>query len=105
MRVIYVADDGTEFSDEFECEDYEWKIKHPHLNDVCLYDANNNQLTNLFDEETYFNTEKIVVPNDFAAADLREFAKYTGYCGYSSIISKGIWVFDNSRSKFVRFRK
>lgn len=102
MRIVYVADDGAEFDDEFECEAYEWKIKHPNLNDITFYDVNNNMLSNLFDEETYYNTEKIHIPNNLAAKDLLEFAKYTGFCAYSSITSHGIWVFDSHKSKFVK---
>lgn len=29
MKVIYEADDGTRFTNALDCEDYEWKLKHP----------------------------------------------------------------------------
>ena len=28
MKIIYEAFDGTQFDNEFECEDYEWKLNH-----------------------------------------------------------------------------
>ena len=28
MKTIYEANDGTQFEDKFECEDYEWKLDH-----------------------------------------------------------------------------
>jgi len=37
MRVVYIADDGKEFNDEWDCRDYEWKLNHPAINDICMY--------------------------------------------------------------------
>lgn len=28
MKVIYVADDGTQFEDEYECLNYEWRARN-----------------------------------------------------------------------------
>ena len=30
MRVLYIADDGKEFDNEFECEHYEW-LQDAHI--------------------------------------------------------------------------
>lgn len=38
MRTIYIAVDNKEFDNEFECERYEWLLKHPHLKDIKCYD-------------------------------------------------------------------
>ena len=29
MRVVYIANDETQFDDGFDCEDYEWRLNHP----------------------------------------------------------------------------
>ena len=101
MKVVYIADDGMEFDDEFECRDYEWKLIHSHLKTVRFFDENDMELENIFLEETYWHTEKIIVPTDEAAKDLQELAGYTGYCSYGDITEAGIWIYDNDNSHFV----
>ena len=44
MKVLYIADDGKEFDDEFECEHYEWILNHPNLKDVKIYDKRTGEL-------------------------------------------------------------
>lgn len=100
MKVIYRADDGKEFDDEFECTDYEWKLKHPHIKDIHLYDGDGNELSNIFSEDTYSNVEKLVVPDKQAAKELQELGKYTGFTCYEWIDDAGTWVCDDS--KFVK---
>ena len=47
MRTIYIADDGKEFDNEFECEYYEWTLNHPNLKYIKIYD---NRTGELFDD-------------------------------------------------------
>ena len=102
MKVIYIADDGKEFDDEFNCREYEWKLNHPHLKDVCFYDVNNEILSDITSEETYNITERIVVPNEKALKDLHELTYYAGFCCYESINDCGEWVFNMEKGRFVR---
>ena len=104
MRVVYIADDGKEFDDEWECKDYEWKLNHHHLNDVRLYDKDEMRLRDIFSEDTYNNVVKIIVPNNYAATDMKELANYTGYCYYAHITEAGTWVFEENGTdgKFVK---
>lgn len=102
MRVIYIADDGKEFDDEFDCQNYEWKLNHPHLKDICFYDKDNKVLGNIFLQETYETTERIVVPNKDALNDLQELANYYGFCCYEDINECGEWIFNNSKATFVK---
>lgn len=37
MRTVYIADDGKQFEDEYECEHHEFKLKHPHLQTIEAY--------------------------------------------------------------------
>lgn len=102
MKVIYIADDGKEFDNEFDCQSYEWKLNHPHLKDICFYDKDNKVLGNIFLQETYETTERIVVPNKDALNDLQEFANYTGFCCYEDIVGCGEWAFDIKKGTFVK---
>lgn len=95
MRVVYIADDGKEFDDQYDCEDYEWKLNHPSLNDIRLYDEKGNELKNIFSQNTYEIVMKIIVPSEIAAKDLCELGHYTGYCSYKDINEPGEWVWNN----------
>ena len=46
MRIVYIADDGKEFDNEFECEHYEWLQNHPNLKYIKCY----NEDGKLFDD-------------------------------------------------------
>lgn len=102
MKVIYIADDGKEFDDELACEDYEWKLNHPHFKDVHFYDEDGNELDDVFSEGTYNKTEKIVIPNNDALNDFQDFAEYTGFCCYDGVVDCGEWNFDNDTAEFVK---
>ena len=101
MRIIYIADDGTEFDDEIDCEDYEWKINHPHLKDVHIFDENGNEFKNIFDEASYDYSSKIIITTEKALKDFQEFAKYTGFICYKSIDKVGEWKFYDNKRGFV----
>ena len=102
MKVIYIADDGKEFDNEWDCMDYEWKLNHTHLNDIVFYDKDHNELKEIFLHDIYTITEKVVVPNKEALEDLHEFAEYTGFCCYYSIEDVGVWYFDEDIGDFKK---
>lgn len=90
MEIIYRAKDGKEFKDIIECENYEWLLDHGHLRYVSFLDKAGNKLKDIMSEDTYFNAEKIIVPSDKCAEDLRSLADYTGFCCYDKIKEKGM---------------
>lgn len=102
MRTIYMAEDGVQFDDEFECEFYEWQLNHPFLKYIHMYDKDGNELDDMFSEDTYGSVMKIVVPYDQSANDIRELADYTGYSYYGHISESGTWVFNEGGNRFVR---
>lgn len=105
MKVIYVADDGTQFDDRYECEYYEWVLNHPSLKEIVFYDEDGNVLADIFSQDTYEYTMKIFVPTDEAAKELSGLGRYAGFCAYENIDSAGTWVwkvFDRLNGKFVK---
>lgn len=105
MKTIYIADDGTQFDDQWECLDYEWVLRHPLAKDIVLYNEDGEILNNLFDEETYEYVMKIVVPTDEAAYALRELGERNGWCSYSDVKTAGTWVWkiiDRLNGHFVK---
>lgn len=104
MRTIYIADDGKEFTDEFDCEHYEWVLNHPHIKDIKCYDKDGNALEDLMEEDTYGDCHKLVVSTDEAVKELSDLANYTGFCEYKDITDTGIWIYEENgiNGKFVK---
>lgn len=104
MRIIYIADDGKKFDDQFECEHYEWLLNHPHLKDIKCYDKDGNKFEDIMADDTYNYCYKIIVPTDKAAKELNDLAKYTGYCYYSHITEAGTWIYEETGTdgRFVK---
>lgn len=102
MKVVYIADDGKQFDDEFACIDYEWIQKHKNLQSVKFYDYDNHMLTDIFNEDVYGATTKVVVPDEDAVEDLQEFGEYTGFCSYEDITEPGEWHWDEDEMGFVK---
>lgn len=48
MRTVYIADDGKQFEDEYECEHHEFELKYPHLQTIEAYnkDGEKNDRSN-----------------------------------------------------------
>lgn len=101
MRIIYIADDGTQFNDEYDCKDYEWKLKHPHLKDIHIFDKDGKEFEDVLSDDAYNYSAKIVVTSSEAVKDLQALANYTGYCYYEHINKVGEWRFDESKERFV----
>ena len=90
MRVIYVADDGTTFDDEWDCKDYEFR-RSLSLDDIEIYDENGNRFDDILSEDAYNNCTRVIVKTDKAVTDLHKIVKYTGFIYYDDIDSPGIW--------------
>ena len=101
MRIIYIADDGTEFDNEFDCEHYEWKLNHPHLKDVHIFDKYGTEFKNIFMQASYDYSSKIIITNEEALKDFQEFTEYTGFISFEDIDKVGEWKFDDSKVCFV----
>ena len=104
MRILYIADDGKEFDNEFECEHHEWILNHPHLNDIKCYDKDGKLFEDIMADDTYNYCQMVVVPTDECAKELSDLADYTGYCYYAHITEAGTWVFEEKGTdgKFVK---
>lgn len=93
MRVVYIADDGKEFDDEFECKHHEWMLNHPNLKYIKIYNEDDELIEDVLSEDAYNYGNKVIVPNDLAAKELQDWAKYSGYCYFEHIEKAGTWVF------------
>lgn len=94
MRIIYEAYDGKQFEDEDECLNYEYGFKHPNLFCIKFYNVNEEQIflnkDNVFDDNIYFNCEKIEIPEN-AFLDFEDLYACCGWCEFEQIAAPGKW--------------
>lgn len=106
MRTVYIADDGTQFDDQWECEDYELLLNNPCLKDIIVYNGDGEVLSNIFDEETYEYATKIIVPTNESAVALRELGERNGWCNYADIKESGTWRWKcGFKGKFIKIEE
>lgn len=102
MRIIYEAFDGKTFDKQWECENYEYMLFHPHLLTICFYDKNDKlcYITKELIEDVdskidliYHNTEKVEIHTKEEFQDFIELSKDCGWCEfYDYITSPGLWI-------------
>ena len=104
MKVLYIADDGKEFDDEFECEHYEWILNHPNLKDVKIYDKRTGELFDdiMSNDDAYQYGDKVVIPTELALTDFRDWAEYGGYCDAYRITETGTWLFNEDEGVYEK---
>lgn len=102
MRILYIADDGTEFDNEFDCEVYEETNRHNKVNDIEVYDADGNRVLfeSVYNDAFYNEAEKIIIHTEEEVADILWLAEYTGWCEFEQITSVGTWVRKNDEEYY-----
>lgn len=91
MRTVFIADDGTVFDDEWDCQDYEFR-KSIDFESIEIYDQYRTRYDPL-SEDGYNKAVKIIVKTEKAVSDLNKIAKYTGFILYEDVNSVGTWIF------------
>jgi hypothetical protein len=96
MRTIYMADDGKQFDDKYDCLDYEFGMRiKGGAKQITIIDENGAVVhTPLTSEDTYSNAYKIIVTGMLGIRTLQEISDYTGFIGYEDIDTPGVWTFN-----------
>ena len=103
VRTVYIADDGKEFDNEFDCEHHEWMLNHPNLKYIKIYDNRTGELfDDIMTDDAYNYGDKLVIPTEFALKDLHDWATYSGYCCFHQITEAGTWVFNEKEKVYER---
>ena len=103
MRTVYIADDGKEFDNEFNCEHHEWMLNHPNLKYIKIYDNRTGELfDDIMTDDAYNYGDKVVIPTEFALKDLHDWATYSGYCYFHQITEVGTWVFNEDENAYEK---
>lgn len=96
MRILYIANDGTEFENEWDCEAYEEAQNHPEITNVVFYDKNNCPYkvgSDLFDDDIYNDCEKVLIHDEKEYEAFQWLARECGWCEFQNQIkSPGLWV-------------
>jgi hypothetical protein len=104
MRVIYIADDGKEFDNEYNCKDYEWKLNREGMDEgLHMYDINGDELTDYLEASTYNQVMTITIDDEDALQYIKDVSKYTGFCEYDSIDKCGMWVYEDNDPEYNYF--
>lgn len=98
MRVLYIADDGTEFTNEYDCEMYEDLKHYPSQFTIDFYDAKGRlyrmqpNLNEKEFDEIYQKAEKVIIHNQSEFEALVYLTNIGGWCEFDDITGPGTWV-------------
>ena len=96
MRTIYIAEDGTEFNNVWDCEDYEALLSHQEIYNIAFFDEMSNKTFvkhgDEFNDDLYNYAEKIIVHNERELECLKWITDYCGWCEFEDITSPGTWI-------------
>ena len=103
MKIIskYVADDGTEFDNEFDCINYEFYQKSKLFNiNIKVYNGRKRIHGDIWTDDVYNTCTRVVIEDDY---DLKFIKLIQDYCGfYIDINSVGVWKWDSEKQCFKK---
>lgn len=105
MEIIYKAEDGTVFDNEFACLEYEKKGSYNHIYSIEWFTKIGNKYfvtkDNLFEDRNYNICEKIRIHNEDEFTEFLDLANYCGWCEfYEQIKEPGTWMRIETSSPF-----
>lgn len=95
----YVADDGTEFDDEYDCREYEWQQKFDSITQFVLLDHKHYRLDPI-KSSSYEDAWFIFIPNEIAYQQLQrawDDDLVEAHCPkflYDNAPKFGLWAYD-----------
>ena len=101
--IIYRADDGTEFDDEYDCREYEWQQSFDGSTEFVLLDGKRRRLDPV-DTSSYDNAWFIFVPNKTAYRQLQQAwdGDWIDACSPNFLEEEpkfGLWAYDENISR------
>ena len=105
MKVItiYEAFDGEQFDDEIDCLEHELILKEKTTT-LRAYGKRNKRLYDLYKDDTYNETMKIVIPDTEALKMLMELQDYCGFCFDIPAVASsiGTWKYDEKEEHWKK---
>lgn len=95
MKTIYIAEDGTQFEDEYYCRKHEYDIL---MKQFQFYDEKRNPITEI---KNIDNIKYVYVGTNESAKNAKKFlCDEFGTCGFG-IDHPGLWYYDDDEDEFV----
>ena len=101
--IKYVADDGTEFDDEYDCREYEWQQSFDRTIQFTLLDGRHRKLDPV-ETSSYEDAFFIFIPNETAYYQLRRAwdGDWVDACSpdflWENEPKMGLWAYDEAIS-------
>lgn len=104
MKTVYMADDGTQFDNKYDCEDYEFgmKMKLPKSG-LKFKNLFGTELSRIHSEQTYMDANIIEAPTKEDVELLHKIAEVAGFELYLEINSPGVWIWYGPTRSFKKF--
>ena len=97
MKIVYIADDGVMFDNQYDCEKYEFDKFIKTIN-IKVYDDKRHRLQNIHTEDTHNKSYRVIIANEKDLTDMKRIQNWTGF--YCYIDSIGTWIYDGN--EFVK---
>ena len=101
MRIVYIAEDGTEFSNVWDCEEYEALLSHQEIYNIMFFDLMGNKTFikhgDEFNDDLYNYAEKIIIRSQKELECLKWITDYCGWCEFEDITSPGVWIREENK--------
>lgn len=104
MKIIYETVDGTQFLNEDDCLDYEFKLEFQNLKTINIYNAHGEGLETLSSpERAYDESDIVVIHNKDELRDLNAVGQEYGLCSFADEINDiGTFVWNYDICKFEK---
>ena len=107
MKEIYIADDGRQFENKEECENYEYyELKIPLMKNIEFLDEDNKKLSFIEredDEQFFLDVEKIIIHSGEELNQFHIYARDCGFIGWQNIDAVGEWEWNKEHCDFVPY--
>lgn len=95
MKIIYEAVDGKQFDNEFDCQAYEGKLAHPHLEGITFFTEESflpiTIKEDIFDDDIYNKCVAVWIHDKNELADILWLAEEAGWCEFEQFTEPGFW--------------
>lgn len=100
---IYEAEDGRQFDDAVECEEYEIRLE-AEKTPLKVYGKHNKRIHDIWNNEAYNQSYKIVIPSTEALGMLDRLQKFYGFYSNIPINSDGLgtWKYNDKNDDWEK---
>lgn len=99
MKIIYIADDGTQFDNRIDCEEYEQRSFEEEIN-IKIFDYQNYLIPSSQIAIDYDYVYKIIIFDMKDLEDIKRIQQYYGF--YPDVNSIGTWIYNEDNQCWIK---